>query len=410
MQPVDGISGAGMGEQINRWFKPIIVLLCGFACTALAAEQPQQNDWVQSGWQELEIQHPQQALLRWQQGVNNQADSRLFAVLGVYQQAENAWQQLHQIGSAQQTFIIHVRQRYYLLSARDVALAWPLRQQQLADLKEAAGITATLLATSAKSLKHDTRITDEAVPEAASPPVSTSAPDWLIRGWQQLDSYDVDQALQTWQIGLNDLPDNRLLVSLGVFAKQENAVAKIKQIGRRQQLLIAIRHIGKPLYYVLSMRDVPTDTESRQASLADLKKAAHINSRLLALASVNFKNRLIPEHYPEVLTSEPTTRIATPDKRHEDSQPSTEKPLTTENYPPINRVEVTGNQQVSTDTIILELRDFFDMRNSPANQTLIKRRVSDLYHDTGLHHARIDIPAGILDDTVRISIHEDARQ
>lgn len=407
-----------MGEKINRCFKRIVVLLCGLACTALpatAAEQLQHNnDWVESGWQELELQHPQQALLRWQQGVNNQANSRLFAVLGVYQQPDNAWQQLHQIGPAQQTFIIHIRQRYYLLSARDVATDWPLRQQQLADLKQAASITTTLLATSAKSLKRDTQITDEAELEAASsPPISEpdSPPDWLTRGWQQLDSYDVNQALQTWQIGLNDLPDNRLLVSLGVFAKQENAVAKVKQIGRQQQLFIAIRHIGKPLYYVLSMRDVPTDFESRQTSLAGLKKAAHISSRLLALASVNFKNRLIPEHYPEVLTSKPTTRMAIPDgSRDLLSQPSTEKPLTTENYPPINRVEISGNQQVSTDTIILELRDFFDMKNSPANQALIKRRVADLYHDTGLHHARINIPAGILDDTVRISIHEDARQ
>jgi len=400
------------GEGMLRCINPIYWLLWIFIASVLPAQAAEQNnnDWLESGWEQLELEHSQQALRLWQQGVNTQLDSRLFAVLGVYQLRDNALNKLHQIGQIHQTFIIHDTQsdpqRYFVLSARDVAPDRALRQQQLADLKLAANIADTLLARSAKTFKNDVLPDDST--QLLIDPASAIPPLWLTQGWEKIDIYDIDHALQIWQIGLNSLQNERLLVSLGVFAKQENAVAKIKQIGREQLVFIAIRRIGKPLYYVLSMREVAANPVIRQTYLAELKQAANITSKLLATASINFKNRLILEHYPDTFSSS-SLHIA----NHESNPEKTELPVTgqsgatTPDQPAISRFEISGNQQVSTDTIILELSDFFDMENSPANRTLIKHRIADLYHDTGLNHVSITIPEEVLGGTVSIVILED---
>jgi len=402
------------GEGMHKCIRQIYWLLLIVAASAwpTQAEEQVHNAWVESGWEQLELDKPQQAMQLWQQGMNSQPDSRLFAVLGVYQLQENALHQLYRVGRSHLTFIIHTAQsapqRYIVLSARDVAADWPLRQQQLADLKQAAAIESTLLAKSAQALKHE--VVAAEVKQPIDAPSSVTPPHWLTRGWEQIDIYDIDRAMQIWQIGLNELQDKRLLVSLGVFAKQENAVARIKQLGREQLVFIAIRHIGKPLYYVLSMRDVAADPALRQEDLAELKQIANITSRLLTMASVNFKNRLILEHYPELFSSKPVY-IPNRESNRETAQPSpADQALPEEagaDLPVISRLEISGNQQVSTDTIILELREFFDMKNSSANRTRIRQSIVQLYHDIGLNHVSINIADAMHDGTVNIAIQED---
>jgi len=406
-------NGEGMHKSIRQTYW-LLWIIAVSAWPAQAAEQAH-NAWVASGWEQLDAGQPQQAMRLWQQGINSQPDSRLFAVLGVYQLQENALQQLHRVGRAHQTFIIHVTQsapqRYIVLSARDVAADWPLRQQQLADLKQAAAIEGTLLAKSAQRLKNAVIAEDiKPLPNVAPSSAGASPPHWLSQGWEQVDTYDIDQALQIWQIGINELQDKRLLVSLGVFAKQENAVARMKQIGRAQLVFIAIRHIGKPLYYVLSMRDVAADPGIRQRELSELKQAASITSRLLTMASVNFKNRLILEHYPELFSSTPAyiPNSESNSKKPEPSPADQALPETAgADQPSISRLEISGNQQVSTDTIILELREFFDMKNSSANRTMIRQSITQLYHDIGLNHVSINIADAMHDGTVNIEIQEE---
>lgn len=376
-------------------------LLCSAIIMAMpvyAEEIASPGDWVNQGWEQLVLRHPDQALKIWQQGVNSQPDSQLFAVLGAYSLLTNAMQKLEQIGPSYQTFITRTTNQsgqalYFVLSARYVPENREQRRKELADLQQAAEISGSVLASAASRFKLDDLTTLEAA--AGQNAEATTAP-WLLNGWEMIDQFNTDEALRRWQQGVNQLDDHRLLASLGVFSKQENALTKIKQIGREQQVFIALRQHGKQLYYVLSALPVPADVEARQSALAKLKQSAHITSKLLAVSPADFKSPDIPAHFPEIIFT-PSAKSAL--------SPATPA---TDGVPLINRFEITGNQLISTDTIIMELREFFDMHNSPQTRNLIRLTVAALYRDTGMEHVGIDIPADTSDETVRIHITEDS--
>ncbi|TLS66264.1 hypothetical protein FE236_00730 [Mariprofundus erugo] len=384
-----------------RGIRRIYWLLCSsliMAMPAHAEELAPQGDWVNQGWEQLVLRHPDQALKIWQTGVNSQPDSHLFAVLGAYSLLTNAMQKLEQIGPSYQTFITRTSNQagqplYFVLSARYVPENREQRRKELADLQQAAEISGSVLASAASRFKLDDLTTLETPASAGHSSQADNA--WLLKGWEQIDQFNTDEALRTWQQGINALDDHRLLASLGVFSKQENALTKIKQIGREQQVFIALRQRGKALYYVLSALPVPADVQARQTALAELKQAAHISSKLLAVSPADFKNPDIQDHFPEIIFTSPAKAAHAPASPTADSTPL------------INRFEVTGNQQISTDTIIMELREFFDMPNSSETRNLIRLTVAALYRDTGMEHIGIDIPADTADETVRIHITED---
>ncbi|MDX8406025.1 MAG: hypothetical protein R8K50_07730 [Mariprofundus sp.] len=420
---------------MNRWLK----MMCGYACVVTMCSMPavqaaEQQNWLKSGWNQLTQHQPQQALQSWQRGINAQPDTRLFAVLGVFQEFDNALRQLRKIGQSQQAFIIASTQThptsYYILSARETNRDKVLRQTEMADLKQVAGIKGTLFADSAKAFKHGAIATPSrpAVPATQTPPVYNqkqtvkehahtttrrssakpvtaqhTSPLWFNQGWQKLNGGKTDQAMQIWQIGLNELEDNQLFISLGVFAKLDNAVAKARKIGAGHKILIAMRHTGKELYYVLSMNTLSADKSARQLNLATLQEASGITSSLLSIAAANFKNHLILSHYPEVITA--AAPLSTEEKAIANADPGASEARS--DQPLIGHFDISGNQQISTDVIILELAEFFDMANSQVNHGLIKQRIKTLYHDTGMNHVSIDIPEEVFDESVKIKIMED---
>jgi len=136
---------------------------------ALTAKTAIQKTWIQSGWQQIASGRRQQALALWQQGVNRLPDRRLLASIGVYAHFPYAFEQLKQVGLANNVFIIRRQQGkrmlYYVLSARQTPASRGQRQRLLSDLKQTAGITDTLLAIEAGKLKT--------TPASATPHVAT---------------------------------------------------------------------------------------------------------------------------------------------------------------------------------------------------------------------------------------------
>jgi len=130
---------------------------------------------------------------------------------------------------------------------------------------------------------------------------ATPADAWLERGWQQIYQHQYRQALQTWQKGINQQPDERLFPALGVYAEFGNALNQLKRIGEKHKAFIAQkRQRNSLLFYVLSARKTPYQRDARNKQLADLIQAAGTNPPLLANAARHFKS------------TSPTRRISTP--------------------------------------------------------------------------------------------------
>ncbi len=117
-----------------------------------------------------------------------------------------------------------------------------------------------------------------------------AADTWLNRGWRYIDQYQYQQALTTWQEGINQQPDHRLFPVLGVYAEFDNALAQLKRIGEMQKAFIIRRQQHKTLFYVLSARHTPTQREARSKQLADLMRTANVDPPLLANMARQFKS------------------------------------------------------------------------------------------------------------------------
>jgi len=72
----------------------------------------------------------------------------------------------------------------------------------------------------------------------------------------------------------------------------------------------------------------------------------------------------------------------------------------------INRFEISGNMLVPTDTILINLRDYYGSKKNRSDLKRIRRNVINLYHILGYYGVRIKVPSTIEDETVFIHINE----
>jgi len=215
-----------------------------------------------------------------------------------------------------------------------------------------------------------------------APAAAQSAPPaWLERGWQLLAAGNQQRALHLWQRGVSALPEHQLLATLGVFAHLPYALQRLKQLGPGYQTLIARRNRhGRTLYYLLSSLPTSADRRRRQSELADLKQAAGISGVLLAVEAGAFRNMAAP----------PEADPATPERSFT-----------------INRFEISGNRQLSTDLILMSLRDFYGSDKTDTDLALIRQQVLELYRSSDIRRVEVAAPT-LLDDTVSITIREQA--
>jgi len=212
-----------------------------------------------------------------------------------------------------------------------------------------------------------------------------SVAEWIYDGWQYSDQQRYKEALDAWQRGLNSMTDAQLLATLGAYSMLENAIEQLQQIGRDQKVFIVRSNMnGRDIYYVLSARQVPADIGERQVKLASLKKAAGITGKLLACESGKFKSTLTPRApaAPDLLTaSEPQSFT-------------------------INRFDLSGNKLLSTDFILINLREYYGDGRTIRDIKRIKRDVINLYHMSGYSKVKVNLVQLALNETVTIQIDE----
>jgi len=174
-------------------------------------------------------------------------------------------------------------------------------------------------------------------------------------------------------------------------------VDKLKQVGPSNGAFIVRRNQqGRMLYYVLSTRLVAVDRSQRQLDLTDLKHAAGITGVLLAVEAGTIKLQPVPTDYFSETSARPVLNNTTP---------TTDTMAVPEASFSINRFEISGNQHISTDIILMSLRDFYGSDKTPADLQSIKKQIIETYRISKIYHVQVLSPQ-LVDDTVRITIRE----
>ncbi|GAV19519.1 hypothetical protein MMIC_P0453 [Mariprofundus micogutta] len=220
---------------------------------------------------------------------------------------------------------------------------------------------------------------------------------WVDTGWSQLQSGEINQALSTWQQGLNNLPDKQLLGSLGTFSNLDYAIARIKRAGVDENVfMISYSGSSSQMYYVLTAQSIARNMDIRQTEMAVLKERVGMHGKLLANEAQKFK------------TGKTTNKAL--HARMPTSKKSTAKQqailAVEESTFTINSFEVKGNKRVSTDTILLSLRDYYGSEKTPSEFNSIRRQIIDIYNMQRVYNVKVNRPQFIEDDTVLISITE----
>jgi len=223
---------------------------------------------------------------------------------------------------------------------------------------------------------------------------------WIEQGWNQIEQGRISSAMSNWQQGLNSLDDKQLLGSLGVFSELPNALARLKQAGRDEKSFILRQpHKQGWRYHLLTAQPIERDLEHRQITMAVLKTRIGITGKLLANEASKFKKHPVTsDHHIKTAVTQNIER---------------EEP---ENYQPIialdpdtftiNSFEVKGNKRVSTDIILMSLRDYYGSERTDSDLKSIRRQVIDTHNISRVYNISVKNPILIDEDTVLITITE----
>ena len=237
---------------------------------------------------------------------------------------------------------------------------------------------------------------------------------WADAGWQQIQQQDSSAALSIWQQGVNTLPDTQLLGSLGTFSSFANALDTVKRAGREENVFI-IRKAGQSgwVYCALTAQTITRDIEIRQLEMAALKQRVGIESKLLANEAAKFKQKPAIDYLialePATSGQHVKTTALVAEKNHSiRSHAAKYQPImaVAANSFTINSFEVKGNKRVSTDTILLSLRDYYGSEKTSSEFKDIRRQIIDIYNMERVYNVKVNTPRFIEDDTVLISITE----
>ena len=115
--------------------------------------------------------------------------------------------------------------------------------------------------------------------------------DWLESGWNQFENSQYQEAIATWQAGVNSLPDKQLLGSLGIFSNWDNALALLKLAGPQEKAFIIFGQQKTVLYYVMTAQEMPEDLQLRQTQLTSIKSKIGLQEKIIVSEAYKFKTK-----------------------------------------------------------------------------------------------------------------------
>ena len=113
---------------------------------------------------------------------------------------------------------------------------------------------------------------------------------WLDAGWKQLERGFLIRAVETWQRGVDSLPDDRVLLVLGIFKELQSAIKLTGDIGQHDLAFTIQGNIrGISGYYVLTAHSAPADKAERRKQFAALIQRLGARQNLHGYAAKRFK-------------------------------------------------------------------------------------------------------------------------
>lgn len=225
--------------------------------------------------------------------------------------------------------------------------------------------------------------------------------EWIKEGWFHFNISSYADALLIWQRGLNQMPDERLLATLGAFSQLGNALNQLQNIGSEHHAFIIRSNMnGREIFYVLSASNIDSDIYVRQEKLASLKRAAGISKLLLAIESKKFKSAPISDnHFANIKLYKKIRPV-------QKAETNIWKVIESNSFT-INRFEVTGNKLLPTDYILISLRDYYGDKKTRSDMKQIRSDVINLYQMSGYSRVKVNLPKQLAEDTIEIRINED---
>lgn len=222
--------------------------------------------------------------------------------------------------------------------------------------------------------------------------------DWIEHGWKHIQENNIDSAISIWQRGVNTLDNKQLLGSLGSFASLPNALAMLKRAGRNEKAFIIRQpHSGNWRYRLLTAQAIEKNIETRQIRMAALKASLAIKGKLLANEALKFKNSGTGNARPKQTVAKRTPAAVNEEQLIMALDPETFT---------INSFEVKGNKRISTDIILMSLKDYYGSEKTDSDLKNIRRQVIDTHNLSRIYNIKVKKPILIAEDTVLITITE----
>jgi len=122
------------------------------------------------------------------------------------------------------------------------------------------------------------------------PFIPAYASDWVGEGWQYIQNNEPEQALFSWQKGVNQLEDHTPLIVLRVLNDATTAIDLAQKVDRTESVfVIEATSQGQSIYYVLSARQVSLDLDDRHQQLASMRQAIDVKTKLFSDTASVFK-------------------------------------------------------------------------------------------------------------------------
>jgi len=131
--------------------------------------------------------------------------------------------------------------------------------------------------------------------------------------------------------------------------------------------------------------------------LANLKQAAGITGILIAAEAGSFKSQ------QKLADLAPPTMVNSSRQPFQSVNAGTAEPEI--NFS-INRLEISGNDLVSNDMLLISLSDFYGSDKTRSDLTFIRNRIVEIYRLAGVDNIQVSSPQLVNEDTVRITIQE----
>jgi len=275
----------------------LFILISLFFCfqPLIGQAATDKNSFFDQAWYHLKQNNIELSISAWQEFINQLPPMQPITFLGKHSDISDALEQLKRAGKERGAMLIVKQQKgkqvYFVLSTQyihDSSISESSNTAYSARRFQENNFNLAISRSSNNIPSVNVPPSDSAQFDNVSENLTTS---WIDEGWNELTNRNRSEALNTWQSGVNNLPDKQLLIYIGVYRRLKDAIRMGQRAGHKQQQVIIVKKDfkGAPGYYVLSAQSVPHNTQARRQKLSTLRETIHASGWLYGNDAKKYK-------------------------------------------------------------------------------------------------------------------------